>query len=47
MSRLFALVQRDKRRLGSPVIRRTADFHKLIHYKRNVIFRPSKTVRLE
>ena len=44
---LFARVQRDERRLGSPVFRRTADCHKLIRYQRNVIARLSKAVRSE
>ena len=45
--RLFARVQRDERRLGSPVFRRTADCHKLIRYQRNAISRLSKAIRSE
>jgi hypothetical protein len=47
MSRLFARVQRDERRLGSPVFRRTVDCHKLIRYQRHSISRLSKAVRSE
>ena len=47
MSRLFARVQRDERRQGGPVSRRTADCHKLIRYQRNAIARLSKAVRSE
>ena len=47
MSRLFARVQRDERRQGGPVSRRTADCHKLIRYQRNAISRLSKAVRSE
>ena len=43
--RLFARVQRDERRQGRPVFRRTADCHKLIRYQRNSIFRLSKAIR--
>jgi len=45
--RLFARVQRDERRLGSPVFRRTADCHKLIRYQRNAIARLSKAILSE
>ena len=45
--RLFARVQRDERRLGGPVFRRTADCHKLIRYQRNAIARLSKAIRSE
>ncbi len=47
MSRLFARVQRDELRLGSPVFLRTADCHKLIRYQRNAISRLSKAIRSE
>ena len=47
MSRLFARVQRDERRQGGPVSRRTADCHKLIRYQRNAISRLSKAIRSE
>ena len=43
--RLFARLQRDERRQGGPVFRRTADCHKLIRYQRNSISRLSKAVR--
>ena len=46
-SRIFARSQRDERRLGGPVFRRTADCHKLIRYQRNAIARLSKAVRSE
>jgi hypothetical protein len=39
--RVFARSQRNERRLGSPVFRRTADCHKLIRYQRNAIARLS------
>ena len=45
--RVFARSQRNERRLGSPVFRRTADCHKLIRYQRNAIARLSKAVRSE
>ena len=45
--RVFARSQRNERRLGSPVFRRTADCHKLIRYQRNAISRLSKTVQSE
>ena len=47
ITRLFARLQRDERRQGGPVFRRTADCHKLIRYQRNAISRLSKTVRSE
>jgi len=47
MSRLFARAQRDERRLGDPVFRRTADCHKIIRYQRNSISRLSKAIRSE
>ena len=46
-SRIFARSQRDERRLGDPVFRRTADCHKLIRYQRNAIARLSKAIRSE
>jgi hypothetical protein len=46
-SRIFARLQRDERRLGGPVFRRTADCHKLIRYQRNSISRLSKAIRSE
>ena len=45
--RLFARLQRDERRQGGPVFRRTADCHKLIRYQRNAISRLSKAIRSE
>jgi len=45
--RVFARSQRDERRLGGPVFRRTADCHKLIRYQRNAISRLSKAIRSE
>ena len=45
--RVFARSQRNERRLGSPVFRRTADCHKLIRYQRNSISRLSKAIRSE
>ena len=45
--RVFARSQRDERRLGGPIFRRTADCHKLIRYQRNAIARLSKAVRSE
>ena len=45
--RVFARSQRNERRLGSPIFRRTADCHKLIRYQRNAIARLSKAVRSE
>jgi len=47
MTRLFARLQRDERRQGGPVFRRTADCHKLIRYQRNSISRLSKAIRSE
>ena len=45
--RLFARVQRDERRQGGPVSRRTVDCHKLIRYQRHSISRLSKAIRSE
>ena len=47
VTRLFARLQRDERRQGGPVFRRTADCHKLIRYQRNSISRLSKAIRSE
>ena len=47
VTRLFTRLQRDERRQGGPVFRRTADCHKLIRYQRNSISRLSKAVRSE
>ena len=45
--RVFARSQRDERRRGGPVFRRTVDCHKLIRYQRNAISRLSKAIRSE
>ena len=45
--RVFARSQRNERRLGGPVFRRTVDCHKLIRYQRNAISRLSKAIRSE
>jgi hypothetical protein len=45
--RVFARSQRNERRLGGPVSRRTVDCHKLIRYQRNAISRLSKAIRSE
>ena len=45
--RSFVRSQRNERRLGSPVFRRTADCHKLIRYQRHSISRLSKAIRSE
>ena len=47
MLRVFILLQRDERRQGGPVSRRTVDCHKLIRYQRNAISRLSKAIRSE
>ncbi len=41
----FASMQRQERRKGGPVSRRSADTHKLIRYQRNGIARLSRAVR--
>jgi hypothetical protein len=41
----FSDMQRQERRKGGPVSRRTADTHKLIRYQRNGIARLSRAVR--
>ena len=45
MATFFADMQRQERRKGGPVRRRTADSHKLIRYQRNGIARLSRAVR--
>ena len=45
--RVFARSQRNERRLGGPVFRRTVDCHKLIRYQRHSISRLSKAIRSE
>ena len=45
MAAFFASMQRQERRKGGPVSRRSADTHKLIRYQRNGIARLSKAVR--
>ena len=45
MASFFASMQRQERRKGGPVSRRTADTHKLIRYQRNGIARLSRAVR--
>jgi hypothetical protein len=45
MAAFFASIQRQERRKGGPVSRRSADTHKLIRYQRNSIARLSRAVR--
>ena len=45
MATFFADMQRQERRKGGPVSRRTADSHKLIRYQRNGIARLSRAIR--
>ena len=45
MAAFFASMQRQERRKGGPVPRRTTDTHKLIRYQRNGIARLSRAVR--
>ena len=45
MAAFFARMQRQERRKGGPVPRRTTDTHKLIRYQRNGIARLSRAVR--
>ena len=45
MAAFFASMQRQERRKGGPVSRRTTDTHKLIRYQRNGIARLSRSVR--
>jgi len=45
MAAFFADMQRQERRKGGPVSRRTADTHKLIRYQRNGTARLSRAIR--
>ena len=45
MATFFADMQRQERRKGGPVSRRSSDSHKLIRYQRNAIARLSRAVR--
>ena len=45
MAAFFASMQRQERRKGGPVSRRSSDTHKLIRYQRNGIARLSRAVR--
>ena len=45
MAALFASMQRQERRKGGPISRRSSDTHKLIRYQRNGIARLSRAVR--
>lgn len=45
MAAFFARMQRQERRKGGPVSRRSADAHKLIRYQRNGIARLSRAIR--
>jgi len=45
MAAFFTSMQRQERRKGGPVSRRTADTHKLIRYQRNGIARLSRAIR--
>jgi hypothetical protein len=45
MATFFADIQRQERRKGGPVSRRSADSHKLIRYQRNAIARLSRAIR--
>jgi hypothetical protein len=45
MASFFASMQRQERRKGGPVSRRSADTHKLIRYQRNGIARLSRAIR--
>ena len=45
MATFFADMQRQERRKGGPVSRRSSDTHKLIRYQRNGIARLSRAVR--
>ena len=45
MAALFTSMQRQERRKGGVVSRRTADSHKLIRYQRNAIARLSRAIR--
>ena len=45
MAAFFASMQRQERRKGGPVPRRSSDTHKLIRYQRNGIARLSRAIR--
>ena len=45
MATFFADMQRQERRKGGPVSRRSMDTHKLIRYQRNAIARLSRAIR--
>ena len=45
MAAFFASMQRQERRKGGPVSRRSADSHKLIRYQRNAIAQLSRAIR--
>jgi hypothetical protein len=45
MAAFFASMQRQERRKGGPVSRRSSDTHKLIRYQRNAIARLSRAIR--
>ena len=45
MAAFFAGIQRQERRKGGPVSRRSSDTHKLIRYQRNGIARLSRAIR--
>ena len=45
--RAFVRSQRNERRQGGPIFRRTVDCHKLIRYQRHSISRLSKAIRSE
>jgi len=45
MANFFADMQRQERRKGGPISRRSADSHKLIRYQRNGIARLSRAIR--
>ena len=45
MAAFFADMQRQERRKGGPISRRSADTHKLIRYQRNRIVRLPRAVR--
>ena len=45
MAAFFASMQRQERRKGGPISRRSSDTHKLIRYQRNGIVRLSRAVR--
>jgi hypothetical protein len=45
MATFFAGMQRQERRKGGPVSRRSSDTHKLIRYQRNGIARLSRAIR--